>query len=151
MGRKSIDIFENEHNRKEAAFYADLLSHLIEHELGKHPRMVLNIAERTNSTAINNLKIGLQKAEEQFEEKYPKKENNTKVSFTVHKFIDEPLLVVADYLCWAVQRVFEKGETRFYDYVINQIEWVIDIYDEEREYSPKNPLTEKNKVSPQTP
>lgn len=150
VGRKSIDIFENKHNRKEAAFYADLLSHLIEHELGKHPHMALNIAERTNSTAINNLKSGLQKAEEQFKGKHPKIENNTKVSFTVHKFIDEPLLVLADYLCWTVQRVFEKGETRFYDYVVNQIELVIDIYDDGKEYTPKNPLNEKNKVSPQT-
>jgi len=151
VGRKNIDIFENQHNRKEAAFYADLLSYLIKDEFLKHPRMVLNIAERASSTAINNLENGLQKAKDRFRKKYPEKENKTKVSFTVQKFTDEPLLVLADYLCWTVQRIFEKGETRYYDYVIDQIEVVIDVYDGEKIYNSENPLSKKNKVSPQTP
>jgi hypothetical protein len=27
--------------------------------------------------------------------------------------LQEPLLNVADYLCWTIQRVFERGETRY--------------------------------------
>jgi len=151
VGRKQIDIFENEHNRKEAAFYADLLSYLIRDEFLKHPRMVLNIAERSSSTAINNLESGLKKAQKRFIVKHPEKENKTKVSFKVLKYINDPLLRIPDYLCWSIQRIFEKGEIRYYDYIMEKIDAVVDVYDNERIYNSENPLNEKNKVSPQTP
>lgn len=151
VGRKQIDIFEKEHNSKEAAFYSDLLSHLIKDKFLRHPRMVLNIAERANSTAIKNLENGLQKAKDQFTAKHPEKENKTKVSFNVQKFTSDPLLGIADYLCWTVQRVFERGETRFYNYVNDQVDMIIDVYDNERVYDAENLLTEKNKISPRTP
>jgi len=67
------------------------------------------------------------------------------------------LFAVADYCCWAVQRVFEKGETRFYDYMQDKISLVVDLYDSEKYksnlnyYTKKNPLTTKNKISPQLP
>jgi hypothetical protein len=51
------------------------------------------------------------------------------VAFNVHYPTQKPLLNVADYFCWAVQRVFEKGETRYYDYMKEQISVVIDVYD----------------------
>ncbi len=85
------------------------------------------------------------------------KEKTTKVSFTVHKFQDDPLLSVADYLCWAVQRVFEKGEMRFYDFMQDKFSLIVDLYDRENYekgrnyYNVRNPLTQKNKVSPHTP
>ena len=55
--------------------------------------------------------------------------NNYKVLFNVQKPTVEPLLNIADYLCWSIQRVFEKGETRYYEYVRNKISVVWDIYD----------------------
>jgi len=151
VGHKQMDIFEKEHDSNDAAFYADLLSHLLKDKFTKYPRIVLNIAERYNSTAIKNLEKGLQKAKDQFTLKYPEKENRTRVSFNVQKFINDPLLGVADYLCWAVQRVFERGETRFYDYIVDQIDVVIDVYDNEKTYTVGDPLTGKNKISPRTP
>ena len=69
----------------------------------------------------------------------------------------EPLLCVADYLSWSVQRVFEKGEIRFYDYLQQKIRLVVDLYDMDRYagsanyYDPKrNPLTAANKLGPPT-
>lgn len=70
------------------------------------------------------------------------------------KPLQEPLLNIADYLCWTVQRVFEKGETRYYDFVKEKISVVVDLYDTDRYegfqnyYSPKKPLTAENKISP---
>ena len=66
----------------------------------------------------------------------------------------EPVLNMADYFCWAVQRVFEKGETRFYDFIKEKVTLVIDLYDLDKYanwgnyYSPKNPLTSANKKNP---
>ena len=62
-------------------------------------------------------------------------------------------MAIADYLCWAVQRVFEKGETRYYEYMIEKIKLVVDLYDiknyekGKNYYTIKNPLTAKNEIS----
>jgi hypothetical protein len=59
------------------------------------------------------------------------------------------------YLCCAVQRVFEKGEVRHYNYLSEKIRLVVDLYDRENyegsqnHYDKKNPLTAKNKLGPQ--
>jgi hypothetical protein len=66
----------------------------------------------------------------------------------------EPILNIADYLCWSIQRVFEKGETRYYDYLQSRIRLVVDLYDTENYlgyknyYDKKNPLSSINKISP---
>jgi hypothetical protein len=68
--------------------------------------------------------------------------------------LQEPLLNVADYFCWALQNVFEKGEVRFYNFLKEKISLVVDLYDVEKYessknyYGPKNPLTAENKISP---
>ena len=78
----------------------------------------------------------------------------TRVVFNVQNPRTEPLLTVSDYLCWAVQRVFEKGETRHYDYLAEKIRLVVDLYDRDKYegyrnyYDKKNPLTAANKIGP---
>ena len=55
-----------------------------------------------------------------------------------------------DYFLWAVQRVFTKGEDRFFRALESQIEFVWDLYDEKYPhniYTKKNPL-EIKKFSP---
>ena len=53
-----------------------------------------------------------------------------------------------------MQRVFEQGETRFYDYLIDKIRLVVDLYDRAKYdgnrnyYTKKNPLTSANKLGP---
>ena len=32
-------------------------------------------------------------------------------------------------MCWSVQRVFERGEMRYHDYIKDKISLVVDIYD----------------------
>lgn len=156
VGRKIISLFEKKHNSKDTEFYADLLSHLIKDKFEKYPKLVLNIAERANSTAINNLEIGLKKAKQRFISKNPDKEIKSEISFNVHKYQNEPLLSIADYLCWVIQRVFEKGEVRYYNYLMEKISLVVDLYDKnsydssKNYYHKNNKLTEKNKVSPQS-
>ena len=57
-------------------------------------------------------------------------------------------------LCWSVQRIFEMGETRFYDYIFEKISLAVDLYDITKfdyrmnYYNRNNPLTDKNKISP---
>jgi hypothetical protein len=155
VGRKSIERFVTKHKEREEYFYADLLSHLLKNKLSKHDKLVLNISERGQSTKNANLTLALKKAEQRFLANENGKTLKTKVLFEVQSPTNEPLLNLADYLCWAVQRVFEKGEIRYYNLVKEKISLVIDLYDKEHYENwgnyydnRKNPLTASKKISP---
>ncbi|MEM8527932.1 MAG: DUF3800 domain-containing protein [Bacteroidota bacterium] len=150
VGRKIMGIYTNKHNGKEAEFYADLLSHLIKNKLNKGGKLILDIASRGNSTKNNNLQLALQKAITRNSKKG--KQVSTSIVFNVQNHSTEPLLNVSDYFCWAIQRLFERGETRYYNFLMDKISLVVDLYDSENYqnsgnyYKPKKPLTKANKL-----
>lgn len=171
VAEKSLERYETKHKGKEQFFYADLLSHLLKNKLHKQEKMVLHIAERGKSTKNHNLELALEKAKERLVNSenlkrfmgtddfsavpmLSRKDVISNVVFNVTQPLQEPLLNVADYFCWAVQNVFEKGEVRFYNYLRDKISLVVDLYDEKKYdnwknyYGPKNPLTAENKKSP---
>ena len=159
VGRKVLSLYINKHNANGNEFYADLLSHLIKDKLNNH-KVVLNIAERGSSTSAVNLRKAQAKAEERAKKspKYSQNKTLGKIAFNVQPYYADPILCLADYCLWAVQRIFERGETRFYDYICEKISLVVDLYDYQDKtkpkwynyYDKKNPLTENNqiKISP---
>ena len=154
VGRKDIERYETKHKGKEEYFYADLLSHLLKNKLAKGEKMVLHIAEKGKSTKHSNLDLALRKAIQRYRNG-SEKVVNTSVVFNVAYPTQEPLLNVADYFCWTIQRIFEKGETRYYNYLKDKISLVIDVYDSDNYkkwsnyYTPKNPLMPEKRISPQ--
>jgi len=155
VGRKIPGIYESKHHGKEEEFYADMLSHLLKNKLKTSGKLVLNIAQRGKSTRNSHLRLALMKAIGRFNEK--NKEGRLiekKVVFNVQNHYTEPLLNVSDYFCWAVQRVFERGETRYYNFLKQKISIIHDLYDHANYdgnrniYKPSNPLTAQNKISP---
>ncbi len=154
VARKIPPLFKKQHHSKENEFYADLLSHLIKRRVKRSGKLVLNIAARGSSTRDKILTEALSIANERALKKWSKEDLKSHVVFNVQTPRTEPLLNIADYLCWAVQRVFEKGETRYYDYLQQRIRLVVDLYDSanyegyKNWYDKKNPLTSLNKLSP---
>ena len=157
VARKIPPLFITKHNGKDAEFYADLLSHLLKNKLRMDGKLILNIAERGTSTRNTNLEDALSKAVERHGKRYAHTEITSKVVFNVQNHYTEPLLNVADYLCWTVQRVFEKGETRYYDFLGEKISLVVDLYDSEsyegskNYYKKRNRLTSAQKFGPPSP
>lgn len=145
VGRKIIELYERKHNGKETEFYADLLSHLLKNKLEIGDKLVLNISERGKSTRNIILNKALEKATQRFLINNSNKDVKTDVVFNVQNHITDPLLNIADYFCWSIQRVFERGELRYYNYLIDKISLVIDLYDKEN-YKKSNPLTEANEI-----
>jgi hypothetical protein len=88
------------------------------------------------------------------EKRHQRNDLTSQVVFNVQTPRTEPLINLADNLCWAVQRVFEKGETRYYDFIGDKIALVVDIYDRkkyrnnENFYRKGHPLSAQNKISP---
>ncbi|MBI4556716.1 MAG: hypothetical protein HY706_03965 [Candidatus Hydrogenedentes bacterium] len=154
VGRKIPSLYAKKHNNRESEFYADLLSHLLKNKLRLGQRLVLNVAARGTTTRNANLDRALAKATDRFSKRWDRSEIHSQVVFNVQTPRLEPLLAIADYLCWSVQRVFEKGELRHYEYVKDRIALVIDLYDFEKYegsrnyYKKGNLLTTANKLSP---
>jgi hypothetical protein len=154
VGRKIPALFARKHHGKDSEFYADLLSHLLKNKLKLGQRQVINIAERGKTTRNHVLELAMTKARERFAKKQETADISSEVVFNVQSPRTEPLLCVPDYLAWAVQRVFERGETRHYDFMRERISLVVDLYDAEKYegsrnyYTPKRPLTAENKLGP---
>ena len=155
VARKIAALFEKQHHAKEEEFYADFLAHLIKNRLKRPGTLVLNIAERGSSTREKVLTAALQLAKERAGKKWGESSLQTRIVFNIQNSRTEPLLTVSDYLCWAVQRVFEQGEVRYYNYLLEKIRLVVDLYDRDRYIDSRNyydrnhPLTAKNKLGPQ--
>ena len=154
IARKIPALFEKQHHGLAEEFYDDLLSHLIKNRLKRAGTLVLNVAERGSSTREKVLMKALELAKARAAKKMASEDLKTRVVFNVQNPRTEPLLTVSDYLRWAVQRVFEKGETRHYDYLAEKIRLVVDLYDRDKYegyrnyYDKKNPLTAANKIGP---
>ena len=152
VGRKIPALFARKHNGKDSEFYADLLSHLLKNKLKLGQRLVINIAERGKTTRNHVFELAMTKARERFAKKQDASTISSEVVFNVQNPRTEPLLCVPDYLAWTVQRVFERGETRHYDFVRERISLVVDLYDAEKYagsrnyYTPKRTLTAENKL-----
>lgn len=175
VARKSVERYEQQHHGREDEFYADLLAHLLKNKVRKDHRMVLTIAQRGKTTRNATLDMALQVARDRYmgaqnRKNVAKQVKEGKFSFNNMVFAEDlkadvvfnvqnphtdPLLNVADYFCWAIQRVFEKGEMRYYNYLREKISLVVDLYDPVASpgkwtnyYKPSRPLTAANKISP---
>ena len=154
VGRKIPALFARKHHAKDSEFYADLLSHLLKSKLKLGQRLVITIAERGKTTRNHVLELAMVKARERFAKRRDLAEISSEVVFNVQNPRTEPLLCVPDYLAWTVQRVFERGEARHYDFVRERISLVVDLYDAEKYegsrnyYTPKRPLSPENKLGP---
>lgn len=129
VGKKITDVFATRHGNSEPAFYADLLSHLISNKLNGQGKLVLNIATRGSSTKNQNLELALQKAIAMNGQQH---KEMPIVAFNVQNHIQEPLLNIADYFCWAVQRWFEREEIRYYNFLKDKISFVMELDDSDK-------------------
>ena len=157
VARKDARRFARAHLDQEDRFYADILGHLLKNKLKLGGRLTMTIAQRGSSTRAINLDRALEMALDRARRKHGLGALTTKVVFDVAEPEREVLLTVADYLSWSVQRVFETGDTTFYDVVRNRVSAVQDIYDVRNFgggrnwYGPKRPLSAQNELSPPAP
>jgi len=154
VARKIPKFFRNKHHGREEELYADLLAHLIKNRLKRAGTLVLNVANRGSSTREKVLLAALELAKTRAAKKWRPENLKARTVFNIQNPRTEPLLTVSDYVSWAVQRVFEKGEMRYYNYLADKIRLVVDLYDLDKYegfrnyYNKKNPLTAENKIGP---
>lgn len=145
VARKIQNIFNKKHHRNENEFYDDLVSKLFQNKLHTSSLNEIYFAVRGSKLRQQPLENAIEKAVENFEMKW-----KTKVTSQINIYPQspsgEPCLQVADYINWAVQRAFVKGDLRFYKFIEDKISYLVDIYDTDK--YPKNFYNRQNKFDP---
>ena len=76
---------------------------------------------------------------------------SNKIRTFIQQASEITLLQAADYILWTIQRAYQNGDFRYYNYIKEKIDLVHDIFDfvkyPKNYYTPKNPL-EAKKIDP---
>lgn len=150
VARKNPDQFKKKFNGKVGRVYEYLVEKLFENRLHLYSDIDIYFSKMGNVLREENMKSALNNAKYLFFQKWGH-ENESSIRI----FIQEPSqiapLQVIDYLLWSVNRVYEKGDMRYYNFVKDKIALVQDIFDTSKYpnnyYTAKNPL-DINKISP---
>lgn len=149
VARKKEDIFIKRHKKNENTFYNEIASRLLENKIHQNNNIIY-FEKRGNKIRQKLIEQSVQSAVLNFEAKHNKKVETTSRVF-VQVPTDEPCLQVADYMNWAIQRAFVKGDARYYDFIKEKVSFICDIYDFDKYpnnfYSKANPF-DLNKISP---
>jgi hypothetical protein len=154
IARKLEKVFVNKHKESQDAFYGDLTSHLFERQLHLASHNTIMFARRGDKAKQHALRSAVEVGIAAFRRKYQASAQTT-IDVQTAYAAEEPLLQAADYALWAVQRAFERGEMRYFEYLSGKFEVVWDIYDfakinagEKVIYTRRNNQFEISKVSP---
>ncbi|MDO8471871.1 MAG: hypothetical protein Q7S64_01800 [bacterium] len=150
VARKIEKIFVGRHKKQENVFYDDLIVKLFQNKLHVTKENQIYFAVRGNTTRQEFLTNAIQTAILSFEKKWATTIDSV-IKVQAQTMTGEPCLQVADYMNWAVQRAFIRGDIRFLDFVRNRISCLVDVYDfanyPHNFYTSKNSF-DVNKISP---
>jgi hypothetical protein len=150
VARKKEAIFKKRHSGKQNLFYDDLVIQLFKNKLHLATKSVIYFAVRGNRERQAPLQDAIQTAKNTFEEQHDVA-INSEIEILPQSPSGEPCLSVVDYVNWAVQRAFVKGEMRYYKFIESKVKFIVDIYDSDKypnNYYSKNNTFDINKISP---
>lgn len=113
---------------KENEIYDELIKRLFRNVLHKAQENVILFARRGVSNRNIALEQAIQNAKRNFEIAYNKKSDKPVKIYSSYSHESYGLQVI-DYYLWALQRMFEKGEDRFFELVKNDYRLIMDLDD----------------------
>lgn len=150
VARKKEDLFRKKFDLQPAKLYEYLVSKLLENRHHLYSEIDLYFSAMGNTVRQKNMSDAVDKAIAIFEEKWGKK-NENKIRTFIQQTSEITLLQAADYVLWTIQRAYQNGDFRYYNYIKEKIALVHDIFDfvkyPKNYYTPKNPL-EAKKIDP---
>ena len=130
---------------RENELYDDLVHHLFKSRFHRGDHFEICFARRGKSDRTAALQLALDQARQTYEQTW-----GVRTKTTIHIRASTPRdsggLQAVDYFLWALQRLYEKGEDRFWEVVRPQGKVVYDMDDTRTAahgsyYTPSNPLT----------
>jgi hypothetical protein len=128
VARKREFVFRTTHKGSQDHFYDDLISRLFSAQLHLAHQNTITFARRGTKARQHSLRAAVESGVKKFRSKYASA-MVTNVEIETRQPAQESVLQAVDYVLWAVQRAFEKGEMRYFEFMRDKIELVWDIYD----------------------
>ncbi len=124
--------------------YDDLIKRLFRNMLHKADENIIVFAKRGESNRNKALASAIERAKLNFEKAYNKKSDKQVKIYSAYAH-EQAGLQAIDYYLWALQRFYEKEETRFYEYLQSDFRLIMDLDDKRNKeygewYSDKNKL-----------
>lgn len=141
VARKKLDTFQNQFKLDPTKIYEHLVASLLENRLHLYSDIDCYFSCMGNVVRKQTMENAIKKALNKFQNKWNKKiETNVRVFIQQSKEV--PLLQACDYALWTVQRVFEKKDFRYYNFLKEKIAFVYDIFGNYPKiyFTPTNPL-----------
>jgi hypothetical protein len=124
--KKEEDVFRNYFDFKDAAIYKYAVENLLENRLHLYSDIDCYFSSLGNVVRKDTMQSAINSAIARF-----RAGNNTDNPSVVRIFIQQskerPLLQASDYVLWTIQRAYEKGDYRYYNYLKEKICLVRDI------------------------
>jgi hypothetical protein len=143
VARKDEALFRKKFGLDTGKLYEYLVAKLFENRLHKYKKIDIYFAAMGNTVREHTMLRALEESKARFKSKYGS-ENAGEIRIFVQNPSHTPMLQVVDYVLWTVNRVFERGDDRYYRFLLDKISLVQDIFDFERYpntyYTSKNPL-----------
>lgn len=131
VARKLEWLFRTKHNGSQDAFYDDLVTHMFERQMHLSKQNNIVFSRRGSKPRQHALRAAVELSVQRFREKHPEA-TATEVTVETNQPAQETVLQAVDYGLWAVQRAFERGEMRYFEFLRPKIEVVWDIFDFDR-------------------
>ncbi|MCQ2227948.1 MAG: DUF3800 domain-containing protein [Bacteroidales bacterium] len=154
VARKDEDIFRRMFDLKDKKIYKYLVSKLLENRLHLYKDIDIYFSAMGNVVRQDTMQEAVNNAISTFINKW-NYDNSSTIRILIQQNSEEPLLQAADYVLWTIQRAYERGEFRYYNYLKDKIALVHDIFDtryyhtkgQSNYYTPNNQL-EAKKIDP---
>jgi hypothetical protein len=128
VARKLPTLFRTKYRSSQIEFYDDLVTKLFKNQLHLATENYITFARRGKKARQNALRQAVEKAAEVFRKTF-QHDTVTKIIVETSQPVQESALQAIDYVNWAVQRAFERGEMRYFEFLRNKIEVVWDVFD----------------------
>jgi hypothetical protein len=125
--------------------YDRCVSRLFRDRLHKDDGYAVHFSKRGNKSRTDAMRKALEQARANFRHKF-QVESTAPIEILAAVPANAPGLQAVDYFLWALQRLYERGEDRYWEYVAERVSLVHDVDDTRSAeygayYTKRNPLT----------
>lgn len=130
VARKDEKLFRQKFNMNKKRLYKYLVTELVKDHIKNQSQIEMYFASMTEIVSPGTMQEAIDSAQKSI---CKENESCSKISIYVQQPSHTPLLQVIDYVLWTIFRFYEKGETRYMDFMKEKIKIVNDIFAKELE------------------
>lgn len=130
VAKKDEELFRQKFNMNKKRLYKYLVTELIKEQIKIQDHVEMYFASMTGIVSPGTMQEAIDSALKAI---YKENEVQAEINIYVQQPSHTPLLQVVDYMLWTIFRFYEKGETRYMDFMKDKIKVVYDVFEKELE------------------